>query len=259
MNRLFRLLLLALLGIVTTTPTCIAAAGIPVYGYKIVNTYPHDRAAFTQGLAFENGYLYEGTGRLGQSSLRRVELKTGKVVRLLRLSPRVFGEGIALYGNRIIQATWKSQVAFVFDKDSFQFLKVLRYSTEGWGLTYDGEHIIMSDGTPTLHFYDPSTFQEVRAFEVRDDKGPVAMLNELEYVNGEIYANVWLTERIARIDARTGQIVGWIDLSGLLSAAEQTEAVDVLNGIAYDAANKRLFVTGKLWPKLFEIELIPPR
>jgi glutamine cyclotransferase len=147
----------------------------------------------------------------------------------------------------------------VFDKDSFQFLKAFRYPTEGWGLTYDGEHIIMSDGTPTLRFYDPSTFQEVRALEVRDDKGPVTMLNELEYVNGEIYANVWLTERIARIDARTGRIVAWIDLSGLLSAAEQTEAVDVLNGIAYDAANKRLFVTGKLWPKLFEIELTPPR
>ncbi len=259
MKRLFGLYLLVLLGVGAAPLASVASLDVPVYGYKIVNTYPHDSGAFTQGLVFDNGFLYEGTGRWGQSSLRQVELQTGKVLRLLKLPPRVFGEGIALYKNRIIQATWKSQLAFVFDKNSFKFLKAFRYPTEGWGLTHDGQYLIMSDGTPVLRFYDPETFQEIRRLEVRDAKGPVSMLNELELVNGEIYANVWQTDRIARIDPSTGRILGWIDLRGLLSAAERTEAVDVLNGIAYDAANKRLFVTGKLWPKLFEIELTPPR
>lgn len=239
-------------------PGCSDSDGIPVYSYNIVNTYPHDRHAFTEGLVFEDGVLYEGTGLLGQSTLRRVELETGDILQILELSDEFFGEGIAVYEDKIIQLTWQSHVGFVYDKASFELLQQFNYSTEGWGTTHDGVHLIMSDGTSTLHFLDPQTFEEISQLAVFDNKGPVAKLNELEYVQGEIYANVWQTDRIARIAPGTGQIVGWIDLEGLLTAEGRTEPVDVLNGIAYDAGTDRLFVTGKLWPKLFEIDLIPP-
>ena len=232
---------------------------IPIYSYNIVNTYPHDRDAFTQGLVFENGVLYEGTGRLyGQSSLRRVELETGDILQIHELSDQFFGEGITIYGNRIVQLTWQSHIGFVYDKNSFELLQDFSYATEGWGITHDGTRLIMSDGTSTLHFLDPQTFEEIGDVEVFDDDGPVYRLNELEYIQGEIYANVWQTDLVARIAPETGRVVGWIDLEGLLSAEDRSEPVDVLNGIAYDADNDRLFVTGKLWPKLFEIELIPP-
>ena len=231
---------------------------IPVYSYNIVNTYPHDPDAFTQGLVFEDGVLYEGTGLHGQSSLRRVELETGDILQIRELSDEFFGEGITIYGNRIIQLTWQSHIGFVYDKNSFELLQEFNYSTEGWGITHDGTRLIMSGGTSTLHFLDPQTFEEIGQVEVFDNDGPVTRLNELEYVQGEIYANVWQTDRIARIAPETGRVVGWIELGGLLTAEDCSQPVDVLNGIAYDADNGRLFVTGKLWPKLFEIELISP-
>lgn len=234
------------------TPT----SAIPVYTYKVVKTYPHDRKAFTQGLVFENGILYEGTGLRGQSTLRKVELSTGDVLQRIELPARFFGEGVTIYGDKIIQLTWQSNVGFVYDKESFELLQEFSYPTEGWGITHDGQRLIMSDGSSTLHFLDPETFDEIGQISVRDNDGPVTRLNELEYVQGEVYANVWQTDRIARIASDTGQVTGWIELEGLLSAEDRMERVDVLNGIAYDTSNDRLFVTGKWWPKLFEIELI---
>jgi glutamine cyclotransferase len=229
---------------------------VPVYSYGIVNTYPHDRDAFTEGLVFDDGFLYEGAGLWGNSTLRRVELETGDILQIRELSDQFFGEGITIYGDEIVQLTWQSHIGFVYDKNSFELLQEFSYSTEGWGITHDGTRLIMSDGTSTLHFLDPQTFEEVGHVEVSDNNGPVTRLNELEYVQGEIYANVWQTDRIAIIAPDTGRVTGWIDLAGLLSAEDRSEPVDVLNGIAYDAETGRLFVTGKLWPKLFEIELI---
>jgi glutamine cyclotransferase len=263
MNRLFRIFivgLFALLGAAFVFSCLIPGNSdvIPVYTYNIVNTYPHDRNAFIQGLVFEDGVLYEGTGRFGQSTLRRVELETGDILQIRELSAEFFGEGITIYGNKIIQLTWQSNIGFVYDKNSFELLQEFNYSTEGWGITHDGERLIMSDGTSTLHFLDPQTFEEIGQLEVFDNDGPVTRLNELEYIQGEIYANVWQTDRIARIAPGTGRVVGWVELEGLLTGEDRSEPVDVLNGIAYDANTDRLFVTGKLWPKLFEIELISP-
>ena len=231
----------------------------PVLGYRIVNTYPHDPRAFTQGLVFADGVLYEGTGLRGQSSLRKVDLKTGNILRVRQLSAHFFGEGITIYGNRVIQLTWRAKVGFVYDRQTFQLLETFNYPTEGWGITHDGRSLIMSDGTSTLYFLDPQTFQEVDRLAVHTRDGPVSRLNELEYVQGEIYANVWKTDRIARISPQTGEVVGWIDLEGLLKPEDRNSRIDVLNGIAYDVENDRLFVTGKLWPKLFEIELVVPK
>jgi len=230
---------------------------VPVYTYRIVNTYPHDRGAFTQGLVFTEGVLYEGTGGLGVSSLRRVELETGHVLQLRRLPVHLFGEGVTILDDRVYQLTWKNHIGFVYDKDSFSLLQDFSYPTQGWGLTHDGQRLIMSDGTSILHFLDPDTLEETGQVEVYDNEGPVTRLNELEYVRGEIFANVWTTDRIARIDPQTGRVTGWINLAGLLSEQDRSQPVDVLNGIAYDAENYRLFVTGKWWPKLFEIELVP--
>jgi len=253
--------LLALLGAVcacscSESPAPTTSNITPVYSYNVVNTYPHDRSAFTQGLVFEDGVLYEGTGLNGRSTLRRVELETGEVLQIHELPAQFFGEGVTVYGNDIIQLTWQSHVGFVYDRDSFELLQEFNYSTQGWGITHDGERLIMSDGTATLYFLDPETFEEIGRVGVYDNDGSVNRLNELEYVQGEIYANVWQTNYIARIDPQTGQVVGWIELKGLLTPEDSDEPVDVLNGIAYDAENARLFVTGKLWPKLFEIELI---
>jgi glutamine cyclotransferase len=230
----------------------------PVYGYRVIRSYPHDRQAFTQGLVYEAGELYEGTGIRGHSSLRRVALETG-IVRQERVLPeQYFGEGITIFGDRIIQLTWQSRIGFVYDKASFKLLQQFRYPTEGWGITHDGSRLIMSDGTANLYFLEPQTFTEIDRIEVHDDQGPVVRLNELEYVRGDIYANVWQTNRIARIDLLTGRVAAWIDLAGLLSAADRQQRVDVLNGIAYDAENDRLFVTGKWWPKLFEMRIVAP-
>lgn len=229
---------------------------IPIYTYKVVNTYPHDQQAFTQGLVFENGVLYEGTGLRGRSALRRVELETGHVLQIRELPTQFFGEGVTIHRNKIIQLTSQSGIGFVYDKDSFELLQEFNYPNEGWGITYDGEYLIMSDGTAELHFLDPEAFEEIKKIEVRDSDGPVSKLNELEYVQGEIYANVWPTDRIAKIAPQTGQVIGWIELQRLLSPQDYSGPVDVLNGIAYDSRNDRLFVTGKLWPKLFEIKEI---
>jgi glutamine cyclotransferase len=227
---------------------------VPVYGYKVINAYPHDKHAFTQGLAFEDGFLYEGTGLVGRSTLRKVELETGKIVKGCKLPDEYFGEGITIYGDKIIQLTLRARVGLVYDKESFELSGQFNYPTEGWGLTHDGKSLIRSDGTSTLYFLNPETFEQVRKIEVADSDGPVRELNELEYIRGQIYANVWRTDRIARIDPKTGRVTGWIDLAGLLGTEAPGQLVDVLNGIAYDEKNDRLFVTGKLWPKVFEIE-----
>ena len=228
----------------------------PTATYQVLNTYPHDPEAFTQGLVYEDGVLYEGTGLNGRSSLRKVVLETGAVVQIHEIDDDYFGEGITIFGDTIYQLTWQSQIGFIYEKASFAQVGEFYYPTEGWGLTHDGARLIMSDGTATIHFLDPQTLQETSTIMVTDNNGPVTRLNELEYVDGQIYANIWQTDRIARISPQTGQVLGWIDLSGLLSAEDRQQRVDVLNGIAYDAAGKRLFVTGKLWPKLFEIRIV---
>ena len=224
----------------------------PVYQYRVIRSYPHDRRAFTQGLVYEGGFFYEGTGLHGRSSLRKVDLASGRILKEIRLEPSRFGEGITIFGDRIVQLTWLSRVGFVYDKNSFRIRKTFAYPREGWGITHDGRRLIMSDGTSGLHFLDPKDFREVAIIGVHDERGPVTGLNELEYLQGVIYANVWPTDRIAVIDPRTGRIKAWIDLQGLLGEKD-SRGVDVLNGIAYDAQNDRLFVTGKLWPKVFEI------
>jgi glutamine cyclotransferase len=237
--------------------TAAISAAIPAYTYRVVQAYPHDPAAFTEGLVYQDGYLYESTGLQGQSSLRKVELATGRVVQILRLPDQYFGEGIAVYDHQIVQLTWTSHIGFVYDEASFRQLGTFTYPSEGWGLTYDGQNLIMSDGTPTLHFLDPRTFAETRRVSVFDDTGPVFQINSLDYIQGQVYANIWQTDRIARIDPQSGAVVGWIDLTGLLGPADRQRPVDVLNGIAWDPQGQRLFVTGKLWPKLFQIELEP--
>jgi glutaminyl-peptide cyclotransferase len=230
----------------------------PNLTFRVVNTYPHDRAAYTEGLVVDGGAVYEGTGLNGQSTLRQVDLESGKVLQSAALGPQHFGEGVTTWNDQIIQLTWKSHLGFVYDRATFKLLKTFNYPTEGWGLTQDGASLITSDGTSTLHFMDPVTFQETKRITVTDQGRPVVNLNELEYVRGEILANVWQTDRIARIAPETGAVIGWIDLAGLLNPAERPPSVDaVLNGIAYDAGHDRLFVTGKLWPKLFEITLVP--
>lgn len=239
------------------TSTEILTPAIPRYTYEVINSYPHDPNAFTQGLVYEDGIFYEGTGLYGQSSLRRVDAASGEVQQMISLDEQYFGEGIVTWEDRIIQITWRENKGFVYDKSSFTLLQEFSYPTEGWGITHDGEKLIMSDGTATLTFWDPETLTEIGRLDVRDDRGPVVRLNELEYVAGEVWANIWQTDFIARIDLTTGQVVGWIDLSGLLDTAVITQPVDVLNGIAYDTATDRLFVTGKLWPQVYEIALMP--
>jgi glutaminyl-peptide cyclotransferase len=240
-------------------PSSTDAAALPVYGYRVVNVYPHDPGAFTQGLVYQDGIFYEGTGLRGQSTLRQVDPATGQVLQGIRLPDPYFGEGIAVLGDRLYQLTWQENTGFVYDKDSFELLSTWAYAGEGWGLTTDGQRLIMSDGSHVLRFIDPATLQEVGQVAVLDGAGqPIGRLNELEWVEGEIYANVWQTDLIARIDPASGRLLGWIDLAGLLPEEDRAaQRVDVLNGIAYDAATGRLFVTGKWWPKLFEIELVP--
>ena len=240
-----------------TTPAAAPPSSVPTYGYQIINTYPHDPDAFTQGLLFANGVLYESTGiKRTPSSLRQVDLNIGEVTQFRDVGSDYFAEGLVLWQDRLIQLTWQNHVAFVYDRASFALLDTWEYETEGWGITHDGRCLIMSDGTSTLYFRDPETFAEVGRITVQDPNGPIAWLNELEYINGEVWANIWQTNRIVRIDPATGQVVGSIDLTGLLDPTTLSQPVDVLNGIAYDAENGRLFVTGKLWPTLYEIELV---
>jgi glutaminyl-peptide cyclotransferase len=245
----------------TPNPT---PASVPTYGYRVRNTYNHDRNAFTQGLIYADGQLYEGTGLQGASSLRRVKLETGEVLQSKSLEAQYFGEGIALFGDKIYQLTWRNGVGFIYDKTSFNQLGSWNYPpagrtlpVEGWGLTTDGQQLIMSDGTANLYFLDPQTLAITSEITVRDQSGPLQRLNELEYIDGAVFANIWQTDLLAKIDPQTGNVLAYIDLSGLLTPSER-QGSDVLNGIAYDPLGKRLFVTGKFWPTLFEIELVPP-
>ena len=226
------------------------------YTYTVDNTFPHDTAAFTQGLAVVGDTLYESTGNYGLSSLRKVVLQTGEVEQIRRLSSTIFGEGLALYDDKIIQLTWKSGVGFIYDRRTFDMIRSVAYPGEGWGITYDGERFVMSDGSSTLYFRDKVTFEELGRVIVRDEDSQVRHLNELEFVKGEIYANIWQEDRIARIDPASGRVTAWIDLEGLLQPESARTGADVLNGIAWDAVSDRLYVTGKYWPSLYEIRLV---
>jgi glutamine cyclotransferase len=232
----------------------VRSSAVPVFGYTVVRSYPHDPTAFTQGLQFIDGFLYEGTGQNGQSSIRRIALETGEVLQRRDIPKQHFGEGITVFRNEIFQLTWQSGIGFVYDRKTFDLKRTFRYTGEGWGLTEHANELIMSDGTDSLRFIDPVSFSERRRLRVTAAGQPLARLNELEFVKNEVYANVWTTDHIARIDPVTGKVTGYVDLSGLLSPRERSSA-DVLNGIAYDASTDRLFVTGKWWPRLFEIKV----
>lgn len=240
------------------TPARSAAdASLPVYTVKVVKAYPHDRGAFTEGLFFKDGFLWESTGLKGRSGIRKVKLETGEVVMDTSLPAEVFGEGITDWGDRVIGLTWTDQIGYVLDMGSLKLWRKFSYAGEGWGLTQNGKELIMSDGTPELRFIDPVSFKEIRRVRVTEGGKPVEKLNELEWVEGEVLANIWQTDRIARIDPATGKVTGWIDLTGLMKERNpEAQGEDVANGIAYDAKTKRLFVTGKLWPKLFEVQLV---
>jgi glutamine cyclotransferase len=229
----------------------------PVYSYKIIKTLPHDPSAFTQGLVFENDTLYEGTGIPGRSYLRKINPETGDILKQYKLPQQFFGEGITISGDKIIQLTWRSRIGFVFDKRDFQLLRTFQYPTEGWGITYDGSKLIMSNGTSKLVFLDPVTFREIRQIKVHDGDKPVTNLNELEYIKGEIFANIWRSNRIAIVSSDTGRVTRWVDLEGIARLASGDKIIKTLNGIAYDAKNNRLFVTGKLWANIYEIRIVP--
>jgi glutaminyl-peptide cyclotransferase len=228
---------------------------VTTFSYEVLSAYPHDPDAFTQGLVFYQGMLYESTGLNGASSLRRVELETGKVLQKVDVPSAFFAEGLALFNSRLYQLTWQTQQGFVYDFNSFNLIRGFNYTGEGWGLTHDERSLIMSDGTDQIRFLNPDTFEVQRVIRVQDNGREITELNELEYIKGEIYANIWQTDRIARIDPQSGRVIAWIDLSGLLPPEDRTRPVDVLNGIAYDETSDRIFVTGKLWPKLFVIRL----
>ncbi len=227
------------------------------YGFQVLHIYPHDASAFTQGLEYRAGFLYESTGLLGRSTLRKENLATGEVLESVALSPELFGEGITVVGQRIIQLTWQSHTGFVYDQTSFRKLRSFSYTGEGWGLANDGQVVYLSDGTSQIRCLDPHTFSEQRRITVHDGQQPITLLNELECVRNEIYANIWHSDRVARISPVNGLVVGWIDLSALVAKQNLQNKEAVLNGIAYDSMGDRLFVTGKLWPKLFEIRVIP--
>jgi glutaminyl-peptide cyclotransferase len=228
----------------------------PLYTFQVINSWPHDRAAFTQGLVFYEGALYESTGLYGHSSLRQVDLRTGDVQRITNLPAQYFAEGMTIFQGKVFQLTWKEHIGFIYDLENFSPLGQFSYEGEGWGLTHDEHSLILSDGTNQIRFIDPQTFRVERVIDVYNSDLPLKRLNELEYIKGEIYANVWQTNWIVRIDPQSGKILGWIDLTGLLSAGDKSPSTDVLNGIAYDQINDRFFVTGKLWPKIFEIRLL---
>lgn len=252
--------IIALVVLVVSFSILVLSSSSPVntaplhYTYDVAAVYPHDKNAFTEGLVIEKGVLYESTGLYGNSTLHRIELETGKILQTYALPDQFFGEGITIFGDTIIQLTWQSHRGFVYDKRSFKLLREFTYPTEGWGLTNNGSTLIMSDGTATLYFLDPGTFEKIGQIEAHDT-GPVTNLNELEYVHGQVYANIWREDRIVVINPQTGQVNGWIDLTGINNQENQgTE--NVLNGIAYDVESERLFVTGKMWSQLFQIKLI---
>ena len=252
-------ILVVTIAIATYACAPVSQAGVPEYTFEVVHSYPHDRTAFTEGLFYLDGFLYESTGIEGASSVRKVRLETGEVVQRHDLPSAYFGEGIIQWKDRLIQLTYKTEVGFVYNLSTFETERRFEYPGEGWAMTQDGKNIFMSDGTAQIRIWDPETLQELRRITVTDQGQPVPNVNELEWVKGQIYANIWETDRIARIDPATGRVVGWIDLAGLLNPNERIagpEGTDVLNGIAYDAQGNRLFVTGKRWPKLFEIRLV---
>jgi glutaminyl-peptide cyclotransferase len=247
--------ILRLCGLAALASGLVCAQSAPIHSYKIVRTYPHDPSAFTEGLEFHNGALWESTGLNGSSSVRQVDLATGKLLENHPLSTLYFGEGITFFGARLFQLTYMNGIAFAYDPKTFKQLESFHYSGEGWALTHDAKRLIMSDGSSALRFLDPATFREQSRLAVRDGLRPVSDLNELEWIDGEIWANIWMQEIVARIDPRSGQVNSWIDFSGLRDQAGCTGDCDVLNGIAYDAARKRIFVTGKRWPKLFQVQV----
>lgn len=240
----------------TATAAAPVRSGPDLYGYQIVRSHPHDPSAFTQGLTVVDGQLYEGTGLNGRSSLRRVDLLTGSVLQQIALDSRYFGEGIAVVGDRIVQLTYQTGVGFVYDRKTFAKLREFRYPGEGWGLTYDGQRLIMSDGSDTVRFWNPETLEEQGRLRVRDGNTAIEAINELEYVDGALYANIWQTERIVRIDPKTGVVTAWMDMSNLLTASERARGVDVLNGIAHDPKTGNFLITGKLWPWVFEVKFV---
>jgi glutamine cyclotransferase len=241
--------------VAASAATNAAATAVSVYTYEVVNAYPHDPAAFTQGLLYLDGVLYESTGLNGQSSLRKVDLKTGNVLKRVEVPAEYFAEGLALLDGKLFQLTWQNHTGFVYNLESFQLEKKFSYDGEGWGLTTDGHWLILSDGTDQIRFLDPVTFEVKRTIRVSARGRPVDQLNELEYIKGQIYANIWRTDYVARIDPATGNVTGAIDFKGLLAPQDHSADTDVLNGIAYDAKEDRLFITGKKWPKLFEVRL----
>jgi glutaminyl-peptide cyclotransferase len=234
-----------------------AEAAAPIYDYQVVRSYPHDPGAFTEGLFLQGGFLYESTGLEGRSSIRKVALTTGKVVMQRDIPAMYFGEGIVDWQGKLIELTWQTEIGFIYDLKTFKPTGAFRYRGEGWALTRDDKRIIMSDGTAQLRFLDPRTLKETGRITVTDEGRPVPHLNELEWIKGEVWANIWQTDRIARIDPKTGKVVGWVDLTGISNGAKAgRDPPDVLNGIAYDAAKDRVFVTGKFWPRLYEIKLV---
>ena len=227
-----------------------------IYSYRVVNDYPHDKTAYTQGLLYHNGYFYESTGQEGQSSVRKVEIETGEILKIHNLESKFFGEGLVIYDGRLFQLTWKNKVGFVYDLQTFEEIRRVHYTTQGWGLASNGEQLIMSDGTNKIYFLEPEYFTVVSSIEVYDNERPVWQLNELEYINGELWANIYMTDRIARIDPSNGKVLAYIDLKGILPDRYDHSELAELNGIAWDSENKRLFITGKNWPRLFEIDTV---
>jgi glutaminyl-peptide cyclotransferase len=255
-----RMLFASLLFVSLFSGGCARAAShaAPVESYKVVATFPHSTSSYTEGFFYLNGMFYEGTGMEGRSGVVVTDPATGVVSQRHDLAPQYFGEGIVDWGPNVYEWTWKSHVCFVYDRFSLRQMKQFAYTGEGWGMTRSAKELITSDGTPTLRFRDPATFKETRHIVVKDGGREIQLLNELEYIKGEIYANVWHSDRIARISPKDGHVIAWIDLTGLLPAGQRVDAESVLNGIAYDAAGDRLFVTGKQWPKVFEIKVIAP-
>lgn len=244
------------LGLVVVLAALAAVMYSDAETYRVIRTYPHDPNAFTQGLIYEDGHLYESTGLYGHSTVREVDLQSGNVVQERKLPNQYFGEGLTNWGNTLVQLTWKAHLGFVWDRKTLQLIRTFHYSGQGWGLTQDGHDLILSDGTPTLRYLDPNTFQVVRRLTVTDHGKPVKEINELEYIRGQIWANIWMSNRIARISPATGQVVAWVNLKGIIPDVELRNSNAVLNGIAWDKSSNRIFVTGKLWPELFQIQVV---
>jgi glutamine cyclotransferase len=253
--KVMKTLFVGLTGLLFAIPFCLSAQVKETY--RVVHSYLHDSNAFTQGLVIVDGQMFESTGLNGRSSLRRDNLETGQVLQEKDIPQQFFGEGLTDWGNTLVQLTWKAHTAFVYDRTTFHLVRTFNYPWEGWGLTQDGRDLILSDGSSTLHFLDPTTYKDVRDLKVTAGGKPVDQLNELEYIHGQIYANIWMSTKIARISPQTGKVVAWIELAGILPQVEMGNENAVLNGIAYDKVHDRLYVTGKLWPKLFEIKVVP--